>query len=51
MDGAVINPPAPRPLDRFAVTIENGIVKVDTSTPIQRDHSSTADWVYTEVQS
>ena len=28
--GDVLAPPAPRPLDLFAVRIENGIVKVDT---------------------
>lgn len=48
MDGAVINPPAPRPLDRFAVTIVDGIVSVDTGTPIQRDRASEADFVYAE---
>jgi cytochrome b6-f complex iron-sulfur subunit len=41
MRGSVENPPAPRPLDLFAVRIENGIVKVDTSRPIQRDSFST----------
>ncbi|MBK9121574.1 MAG: Rieske 2Fe-2S domain-containing protein [Chloroflexi bacterium] len=49
MDGQVINAPAPRPLDRFAVIIEGGMVKVDTSTPIQRDHATDADLVYAEV--
>lgn len=34
--GAVLNPPAPRALDLYAVRIENGIVKVDTSRPIKR---------------
>jgi len=34
--GDVIAPPAPRPLDLFAVRIENGIVKVDVSAPIRR---------------
>ncbi len=34
--GAVLAPPAPRPLDLFPVRIENGIVKVDTTTPIRR---------------
>jgi cytochrome b6-f complex iron-sulfur subunit len=29
--GAVVAPPAPRPLDLYPVRIENGIVKVDTS--------------------
>ena len=31
MRGDVLSPPAPRPLDLFAVRIENGIVKVDTT--------------------
>lgn len=49
MDGQVINPPAPRPLDRFAVSIADGVVKVDTGTPIQRDHTNPAvDLVYAE---
>jgi cytochrome b6-f complex iron-sulfur subunit len=34
--GDVLAPPAPRPLDLFAVRIENGIVKVDVSIPIRR---------------
>ena len=34
--GEVLAPPAPRPLDFFAVRIENGIVKVDVSMPIRR---------------
>jgi len=34
--GDVINAPAPRPLDLFPVTIENGIVKVDTGRLIRR---------------
>jgi cytochrome b6-f complex iron-sulfur subunit len=34
--GDVLAPPAPRPLDLFAVRIENGIVKVDVSVPIRR---------------
>ena len=36
ISGNVISPPAPRPLDIYAVTIENDIVKVDTSKPIRR---------------
>jgi cytochrome b6-f complex iron-sulfur subunit len=36
MRGEVLNPPAPRPLDLFAVRIENGIVKVDTRKTIRR---------------
>jgi len=34
--GDVLNPPAPRALDLFPVRIENGIVKVDTVTPVRR---------------
>jgi cytochrome b6-f complex iron-sulfur subunit len=36
MRGEVLSPPAPRALDLFAVRIENGIVKVDTSDPLER---------------
>jgi cytochrome b6-f complex iron-sulfur subunit len=35
--GAVLSPPAPRPLDLYPIRIENGVVKVDTSTPILRE--------------
>lgn len=48
-NGQVINAPAPRPLDRFAVTITDGIVRVDTGTPIQRDRASATDLVYAEA--
>lgn len=34
--GDVLAPPAPRPLDLFAIRIENGIVKVDVATAIRR---------------
>ncbi|UCF21468.1 MAG: Rieske (2Fe-2S) protein [Gemmatimonadota bacterium] len=34
--GDVIDPPAPRALDYYAVRIENKIVKVDVSRPIKR---------------
>jgi len=34
--GAVINPPAPRPLDIYPLFIENNVVKVDTSKPLKR---------------
>jgi cytochrome b6-f complex iron-sulfur subunit len=34
--GAVVGPPAPRPLDRYPVRIENGIVKVDLETKLRR---------------
>lgn len=44
--GTVLNPPAPRPLDRFAVTIENGMVKVDTGSAISRDGFDESQVVY-----
>jgi cytochrome b6-f complex iron-sulfur subunit len=40
--GEVLSPPAPRPLDLFTVRIENGIVKVDVSTPIRRSAFDTS---------
>ncbi len=46
MDGQVLNPPAPRPLDRFVVSIEAGQIRVDTGTTITRDHTHTDDRVY-----
>lgn len=49
-NGEVLNPPAPRPLDRFPVTIENGIVMVDTGTIIQRDRTKPDDIVYPQEQ-
>lgn len=36
LTGAVLTPPAPRPLDLYAVRIENGIVKVDNGQRIRR---------------
>lgn len=34
--GAVLGPPAPRPLDLHPVRVENGIVKVDTGRRLRR---------------
>ena len=34
--GDVLSPPAPRPLDVFAVRIENDVVKVELGQPIRR---------------
>ena len=34
--GAVIKPPAPRPLDIYPLAIENNVVRVDTSKPLKR---------------
>ncbi len=45
-DGQVLNTPAPRPLDRFAVTITDGQVYVDTAKPLQRDVTRPTDAVY-----
>ncbi len=44
--GTVENPPAPRPLDLFALTIEDGEVKVDTGNLIQRQSYDMAQVVY-----
>jgi len=40
--GEVLSPPAPRPLDLFPIRIENGIVKVDTRTPLRRSGFETS---------
>ena len=45
-NGDVDNPPAPRPLDRFPITLEKNRVKVDTGKPIQRKKASPDDFVY-----
>ena len=34
--GAVVGPPAPRPLDIYPVRIENGVVKIDLRRPLRR---------------
>jgi len=34
--GDIVNAPAPRPLDLFPVTIEDGVVSVDTNRPVRR---------------
>lgn len=43
--GDVLSPPAPRPLDLFAVRIENDIVKVDVSKAIKRQGFSASQAV------
>jgi cytochrome b6-f complex iron-sulfur subunit len=45
-DGSVLNPPAPRPLDLFTVTIENSEIKVDTSQPHTRQAYDASQVVY-----
>ncbi|MEN8234819.1 MAG: Rieske 2Fe-2S domain-containing protein [Actinomycetota bacterium] len=44
--GEVLNPPAPRPLDLFPVSIEDGSVMVDTGTKISRDDFDPSQAVY-----
>ena len=44
--GQVLNPPAPRPLDRFAVAIQDGQVRVDTSRPLEREQFDPSQLVY-----
>jgi cytochrome b6-f complex iron-sulfur subunit len=44
--GEVLNPPAPRAMDLFAVIIEEGLVKVDTGHLIQRDKFDPGQLVY-----
>lgn len=46
VDGDVVNTPAPRPLDLFRVSIEDGQVKVDTGDKIKRDHTAGSQAVY-----
>jgi cytochrome b6-f complex iron-sulfur subunit len=46
-DGNVIKPPAPRPLDRFAITIDTSErIQVDTRQSIRRTAASLDDLVY-----
>jgi cytochrome b6-f complex iron-sulfur subunit len=46
MSGAVLAPPAARPLDLYPVRIENGIVKVDTAQRIRRAEFTTSQEVH-----
>ena len=50
VEGDVINPPAPRPLTCFAVTIESEQVRVDTGRQIQRRETRTEDFIYPPEQ-
>jgi len=45
-NGAVLNAPAPRPLDLFQVAIVNGQVQVDTGKQISRDRFDSSQVVY-----
>ena len=44
--GDVLSPPAPRALDLYPVRIENGLVKVDTRRPVQRQRFEPSQEVY-----
>jgi cytochrome b6-f complex iron-sulfur subunit len=44
--GGMEDPPVPRPLDTYRVFVEEGIVKVDTSKPLQRERYEPAQLVY-----
>ncbi len=46
-EGELINPPAPRPLDIFPISIQDGQVIVDTGQPIQRQHFEPSQVTYT----
>ena len=44
--GEVLNPPAPRPLDLFPISIEDGQVLVDTAKPQERQKYDTSQEVH-----
>lgn len=46
MSGEVLSPPAPRALDLYAVSIEGGVVKVDTRKKTQRSKFEPSQVVY-----
>ena len=46
ISGSIVQSPAPRPLDMFAVMIENGIVKVDTNKKTKRSTFEQSQVVY-----
>lgn len=46
VEGDVLSAPAPRPLDLFPITIENGEVLVDTRAPITRQSFDPSQVVY-----
>ncbi len=46
MNGDVQNPPAPKALDYYPVIIENGMIKVDIGTKLQRERYSKDQIIY-----
>lgn len=45
-DGQVLNPPAPRPLDLFPITIIDSHIEVNTGAPLAREAADPAQVVY-----
>ncbi len=45
-NGEVVNPPATRALDIYPLKIENGIIKVDLSKPVERKHFNKSQVTY-----
>ena len=43
--GRVLSAPAPRPLDYYPARIENGMIRVDVSRPLRREHFSASQTV------
>ncbi len=46
VEGDLLTPPAPRPLDLFPIAIEDGLIKVDTGSPITRQNFDPSQVVY-----
>lgn len=46
VEGEVMNPPAPLPLEIFPITIVDGQVMVNTAQPVSRQHFDPAQVVY-----
>jgi len=46
MTGQVLSPPAPRALDLFPVTIEGGVVRVDTRKKVRRERFEASQVTY-----
>ncbi|MCI0520913.1 MAG: Rieske (2Fe-2S) protein [Chloroflexi bacterium] len=46
VEGALVSPPAPRPLDLFPITIEAGEIRVDTGKPLTRQAYDPSQVVY-----
>jgi len=49
-EGDVLNPPAPRPLDRFPIAISARKIEVDTGRPLRRKSISADDLTYLSAE-